>query len=287
MYQRELSGMFRYLKYTSRKQPSLKLKNLDEYIKSPIVPKMDEFDRKLDFLLAAMRNKTAIPGHTCYINLKQDYPLAFAFDHKELEHLLISLEDDGLIEFDNTNRVTGITSAAKTFRDKLAKPLHHLLDDGSAATFKITRKGWRQAALAKSDSQGFIAIDFHKSMDTTIKTIEDGISDSDYVPMAIKYKDYPETVMEKALGEIRKSMFVIADITNLRPSVFYEAGFAQAIGKPTFYVCSDKFKKKLRSKRKELEFYTKNYKIRFYKTLPQLKSMVITIIEANFPIRKK
>ncbi len=38
---------------------------------------------------------------------------------------------------------------------------------------------------------------------------------------------------------------------------------------------------------KSLEFYTKHYKIRPYKDVTELKQMIIILIEANFPIRKK
>ncbi len=239
-----------------------------------------------------MKAKVVIPGYACEINLYEDYPLAFAWSSKELEKLLECLEDDGLIEYEE-DQVYGIYNDVdpepikfknRKRRSKYRMSIH---SDVTQCSFHITRKGWAASTIAKSDNKGFIAIDFNDSMDSTIKTIEDSIIETGYKPMVIKDKDYPETVMEKAFGEIRKSMFIIVDITNLRPSVFYEAGFARGIGKPVFYVCSQSFRDELKEGNKELEFYSKQYKIRFYKNFLDLRKDVITIIEANFPIINK
>lgn len=289
-YKRVISGIIRHSNLIQRKEPHVTTKNLEEYIVNPIIPGLQDVERKLELLLTSMKIMAVIPGHTCDISLSMDYPLAFAWDEKELENLLIILEEDGLIEYvpDNNHSSYLRESIPTTFknRNQNESPMSFSLLIEDSPSFIITRKGWSFAIFTEPNSQGFVAIDFNDTMDDAIKAIEDGITNCGYLPMVIKNKDYPETIMEKALGEIRKSMFVIVDITNLRPSVFYEAGFAHAIGKPVFYVCSDTFRKKLKKHKKELEFYTKHYKIRPYKNLEELKKMITILIEANFPLRE-
>ena len=43
---------------------------------------------------------------------------------------------------------------------------------------------------------------------------------------------------EEIRSEIRKATFIIADLTDERPSCYYEAGYAEALGKPIIYIAS-------------------------------------------------
>lgn len=272
---RRLSGIIRYLNRKNNKHPTLTIENLDEYINNPIVPGLQDIERKLEFLFSAIKTREVIPASSCNINLITDYPLAFAHDSQELERLLVNLEEDGLIEFIDDSPF----DTTSTFKERKKDRFFHTK---SWFTFTVTRKGWGVSAINDAEiPQGFIAVDFDNSMDKTIVAMEESISKCGFVPMSIKYKNYPETVMEKALGEIRKSKFVIVNITNLKPSVFYEAGFAKGIGKPIFYVCNAKY----RNDKKKLEFYSKHYDIKFYKDLPALKKIIVNMVEANFSIR--
>lgn len=47
-----------------------------------------------------------------------------------------------------------------------------------------------------------------------------------------------EDIVTRIKKEIRGSKFVIADLTDERPSCYFEAGFAEALGKPVIYVAS-------------------------------------------------
>ena len=46
---------------------------------------------------------------------------------------------------------------------------------------------------------------------------------------------------EEIRSEIRKATFLIADLTDERPSCYYEAGYADALGKPVIYIASKDF----------------------------------------------
>ncbi len=58
--------------------------------------------------------------------------------------------------------------------------------------------------------------------------------------MAIRIdKEHPlEDLVGRIKKEIRDSAFVIADLTDERPSCYFEAGFAEALPRPVIYVAS-------------------------------------------------
>lgn len=71
-----------------------------------------------------------------------------------------------------------------------------------------------------------------------------------------------ERITDRILESIRKAEFVIIDLTYSRPNVFYEAGYAQGIGKIPIYIAKEGTK---------LEFDLKDYPVIFFKNMKQLK----------------
>ena len=71
-----------------------------------------------------------------------------------------------------------------------------------------------------------------------------------------------DRITDIILDSIKKAEYVIVDITNSQPNVFYEAGFAQGIGKTPIFIAKDGAK---------LEFDLKDYPVIFFKNLKQLK----------------
>jgi len=71
-----------------------------------------------------------------------------------------------------------------------------------------------------------------------------------------------DRITDRILESIRKAEFVIVDLTGSRPNVFYEAGYAQGIGKTPIYIAREGTK---------LEFDLKDYPIIFFRSLKSLK----------------
>lgn len=122
--------------------------------------------------------------------------------------------------------------------------------DGSI--FRLTASGLKRLddlgpTNAESD-QAFVAMWFSKTLeDAYVNGIERAISDNGYVPMRIDRKEHLNKIDDEILSEIRKSRFLIADFTCqlletedgmmavARGGVYYEAGFAQALGIPVIW----------------------------------------------------
>jgi len=71
-----------------------------------------------------------------------------------------------------------------------------------------------------------------------------------------------ERITDRILESICKAEFVIVDLSDSRPNVFYEAGYAHGIGKIPIYLAKDGTR---------LEFDLKDYPVIFFKNMKQLK----------------
>ena len=77
------------------------------------------------------------------------------------------------------------------------------------------------------------------------KVYEEGIKlaieDAGYKPMRIDRKPDLDKIDDEIIGEIRRSLFLVADMTHgddgARGGVYYEAGFAYGLGKTVIYTC--------------------------------------------------
>lgn len=72
-----------------------------------------------------------------------------------------------------------------------------------------------------------------------------------------------EKISDRILESIQKSEYVVVDLTESRPNVFYEAGYAQGIGKLPIYIARTGTK---------LEFDLKDYPVIFFESYRDLKT---------------
>lgn len=251
----KLSGLFRYITLRKGQIITIRSSNLDDLLNDPIIPATNDIEKKLKLLLDYFRLKTSKLGEIIRFDMKHDYPVNFSIDEEEFHNYLLHLTQRGLI--------------SKGKIDVAGHESHYL-----------TVEGW--AELEKNiagTKQGFIACWFDNSMNKTIKTIEEVIKNCGFEPQCIKDKYYSDTIMDKALGEISKSKFIVVDLTGKRPSVFFEAGYAHGLRKDIIFVMSEK--QKSEEDEGELEFYTKHYKILFYKDEEELKEKLKNAIIAR------
>ena len=124
--------------------------------------------------------------------------------------------------------------------------------------------------VANNSDKVFIAIQFTKSLDPSIKAIEEGITDAELKPLCLRNKVFTEPIMIKALECIRSSCFVIVDLTNRSNSVSFEAGFAYGLGIPCIFV----YKKNTEKNHESLEFYSRQHQCHAYERPEDLKEII-------------
>ena len=109
--------------------------------------------------------------------------------------------------------------------------------------YKISANGWLKIqeleASNKVISQGFIAMWFAPAMDSVKAKIISAIRDSGYASMIISDKEHNNQIVPEILYEIKQSVFVVADLTGHRNGVYYEAGYAGALGKEVILTCNE------------------------------------------------
>lgn len=77
-----------------------------------------------------------------------------------------------------------------------------------------------------------------REYDERFETMESVISEAGGVAIRIDKEHALEDLVGRIKKEIRGAQFVVADLTDERPSCYFEAGYAEALGKHVIYVAS-------------------------------------------------
>ncbi len=135
-----------------------------------------------------------------------------------------------------------------------------------------TADGWkRPEQLQRSPStstQAFVAISF---------AIVPAIEEAGFRPYVVGGDNQLGKIDDEIISEIRRSRFIVVDLTGQRPSVYYEAGFGHGLDIPTVFTC----------KANELHEKKVHFDIRQYNCIPwndpaDLKEKLAKRIRANF-----
>ena len=112
-------------------------------------------------------------------------------------------------------------------------------DDNSI--YRLTFNGWQHIAKLQQEKnierQGFIAMSFDKEVEYIQDIFKQAIRVAGYEPQIIKDKEHNNYIMPEIFYEIEKSKFVVVDITKQNYGAYYEAGYAQALGKEVIVCC--------------------------------------------------
>lgn len=249
-----IAGLIRELTEKGEEPIKIFSYSIGELIEHYIIPDMNSVEAKAEKLLQRIKEKTLHFGADVLIAGGRDFPLAYAENEIELYAILDLLEQKGLI-------VQDISSSGS--RVKISA-------DGMTLGNELS------STANKESKQAFVAIWFHASMRGTADAIKAAMKTSGFTPICIWDEHFSEKIMDKALGEIRGSRFLVVDLTGNRPSVFFEAGFANGLDIETIYVYN-KNKKLVPS----LEFYVRHYQCYPYKTVDELKEKLINAIKAR------
>jgi len=151
----------------------------------------------------------------------------------------------------------------------------------------------------KTDSKkGFMAMWFDPSMDQAWeKGFEPGIRDAGYEPVRIDEKQHINKIEDEIIAEIRRSRFVVADLTHgdkgVRGGVYYEAGFARGLGIPVIFTCRKNEKKEDKEEDKvkqEVHFDVDHYNRIIWENPEDLRSKLarrISAVIGDGPLRPR
>lgn len=170
---------------------------------------------KQDKFLRAIEKKTKFPGQGILIMDAVDMPLAWATSTEEFQYYLQSLNERNLLFVNKADRV-------------------------AKHSVKITHKGWDYLEQLRSEStekkQCFVAMSFSTELSDIYKNgIKRGIEDTGYRAYRVDSTPHLDRIDAKIIAEIKDSRFLVADVTQQKAGVYYEAGFASGIGIPVIW----------------------------------------------------
>lgn len=175
----------------------------------------EEFMDKMDLAILNLSRKYPVYGQQIY----SGYEL--------INSLLCDIEIDGASD---TNGVMNIL-----------KDLGYVNNiDNDNSKFVISAEGWKHVAdMDKKDvsKQGFMAMSFSEETRKISDTFKEAILKCGYEARRIDEKEHNNQIVPEILYEIKKSRFVVVDITYPNYGAYYEAGYAEALGKQVIICC--------------------------------------------------
>lgn len=106
--------------------------------------------------------------------------------------------------------------------------------------FSLTTKFWEIVENLEKREVGnkraFVAMWFDNSMNDYYKDgVKKAIEGAGYVPVRIDLQDFNEKICDEIIAEIKRAKFMIADCSEYRTAVFFEAGFAKGLGREVIF----------------------------------------------------
>lgn len=178
---------------------------------------------KLDNALIQFNKDAPFIGSTVEINDERDYPLFYCSEPDEYKAICRLLFNEGI-----TN-----TSDPEC-------PHYNV---------SITTKGYQRLREiqnpTKDSRKCFVAMWFSKEMQSVyedaikpaIEFVEKGEDSPRFESVKIDNVEHVNDINDEIIGQIRRSRFMVCDLTGYRGGVYFEAGFAYGLGLDIIYTC--------------------------------------------------
>jgi len=125
------------------------------------------------------------------------------------------------------------------------------------ASFEISAIGWQEFYKRQknniSSKQAFLALQFNNEVlrEIIVPEIKLACSLAGFELLAVDDRPKAGLIDDKIRVDIRNSRFVVVDISDQNQGAYFEAGFAEGLGKHVFYICDKtEFEKHFRTENK-------------------------------------
>lgn len=163
---------------------------------------------KMQRVLLNLASRSFYPGQRLSLHSTLDFVTGWAENKEEYSYLLQALVDRGLLKGDIK---------------------------ADQALVCLTPAGWDSVESTPENrsksSQVFVAMSFSELLEHVYRdAIAPAIEAAGYSPYRVDREHHIERIDSKIIKEIKNSKFVVADVTDHKQGVYYEAGFAQGLG---------------------------------------------------------
>lgn len=142
----------------------------------------------------------------------------------------------------------------------------------------ISPAGWAEVEAHRrraETTQGFVAMWFANEMDSVWENaIRPAFNDTGFTPLRIDGKEHNNKIDDEIIAEIQRSRFLVADFTDHRGGVYFEAGYALGRGIPVIWTCREDYMK-------DLHFDIRQYNTIVWKNEEELKERLHQRIRAT------
>ncbi|GAB4303905.1 MAG: hypothetical protein Kow0068_26000 [Marinilabiliales bacterium] len=152
-------------------------------------------------------------------------------------------------------------------------------DGNDAIDIKLTYQGLEYIIELQESGENskncFIAMSFSETTSDIRTVIKNAVRESGFDPLLIDEVHYESdlTINDAIIRFIKKSKFLIADFSEQKHGVYFEAGFALGLNRPVIYTCSQ-------SDFNKTHFDTNHYPHIVYETLEELEEKLLNKIQA-------
>jgi hypothetical protein len=184
----------------------------------------------LDRLLLLIAARSERPGGSATLDRSTDFTLVDCHSRNEFDHYLAWIVQAGL----------GTCEPVSTGLGPSGAPIY-----GPRVAASLTMDGWnRVQPLSRPGGipgRCFVAMWFDESMNEVFELgISKAVTDCGLPPpVRIDRTEHNNQITDEIIAAIRDAEFVIADFTENRGGVYYEAGFARGLGRPVIHCCKD------------------------------------------------
>lgn len=105
----------------------------------------------------------------------------------------------------------------------------------------IGENGWRliEEEQKLKRNQAFVAMSFSKELENIGSAIMQAIHDSGFDAIKVNEKQFNSDITGQILFDIKHSRFIVADVTQQKQGVYFEAGFAMGNNIPVIWTCKE------------------------------------------------
>jgi hypothetical protein len=178
---------------------------------------------KMDNALLNIERASGLVGSKIDINYGHEYPYYHCFGALELLAVLSLLHQEGFINVpDSANPHNKLSISAKGYQ-KLRDIKSHGKDS-------------RQCFVAMWFSPEMNNV-YEEAIKPAIEYKEEGETEARFRAIKIDNVEHINDINDEIIAAIRRSRFMVCDLTGYRGGVYFEAGFANGLGLDVIYTC--------------------------------------------------
>ncbi|HJS83202.1 MAG TPA: hypothetical protein VJ742_10260 [Nitrososphaera sp.] len=226
--------------------------------------KDETVDARTDKLLEFVEQRSDYPGHAVELLGARDYPYIRASRLEEFNYLIDYAMQGGYL-----------SCKPGKFAD---------IEVAGCYTATLTPKGIERLH-PRTSHQGipgrcFVAMSFHPSLSDAYElAIEPALKGCGLEARRVDKVPSNEDINDVILAELRDAEMVVADFTLQRNGVYFEAGFARALGREVFWTCRE-------DDLRNLHFDTRQFSFIDWKDVDDLRTRLTNKVRALGRARK-